>query len=323
MGLSEAFMNDENPTPEQVVMKHELLQADLPRIAGNPTYMHMAPEKKMAEAVAEFIRKYIMTPGIAREECPSFYDYFETIIGNTEQEAGNNIGIALKTARNDWARYLSQDARSKVMAKMADVPDHSPTTFVKAFWHNPRKFLQRWRNYYELGIFDDRYVERNLLSSYFSDKAKELSPPEREKFELLQENIRYIINLINGNGGQMRAFLEYKPFTLVQSETGLIGQGAHIEWSNAKPLLQIEKPFLDEGKINELDAYLLAKRIEWYHKRGMLKNGGLPAADADMQDFLDTIAETENELGADRMNQVLSDLHEHNKWLMKYAQDSG
>lgn len=322
MGISED-LSSPNATPDQITMKHELLIADLPRIQDIPKYMNASENVRVHEGVAEFIRKYIMNPGQARKECPMFYDFFEKVI---EAVAGNdlaNVGIALKTARNDWAKYESPDALSKVMSVMAKDVDGGIKTFIQEFWSNPRRFIKKWVNYYELAIFDDRYVERNLLQSYFYELQKSLTTEQKMQLDILQKNIRYTINLINGNGGQIKAFIEHHPFTIT-SDNGLLSDpDVHVEWSNSPSLFAIEKPFIDEGKVNELEGYLLAKRILHYYDLGLLRENGLPAIDKSVENYKKVVVDTEKEFGEIRMQKVVNDLQEHNRMLFKYLKDSG
>ncbi len=322
LGLSET-LNVENPTPDQIVMKHELLTSDLPRISGIAKYMNASEEVRVKEAVAEFIRKYIMSPEQALKECPRFHEFFEQVIESAGANGNFNIGVALKTARNDWATFESQDELGKVMSLMAKEKDGGIKTFIQGFWENPRRFIKKWVNYYELAIFDDRYVERNLLRSYFYELQKSLTPDEKSELDSLQKNIRYTINLINGNGGQIKAFIEHHPFTIT-SDSGLLNDpSVRVEWSNTPSLFQIEKPFLDEGKINELEAYLFAKRILWYHELGKLMDNGSLANDKSISDYKKVVDRVENEFGKARMDKVVSDLQGHNSWLFKYLKDSG
>ena len=241
-------------------MAEELLAFDADRINANAQYRRLDREGRLKEAIAEFVRQYIVDPDRAYVQANRFYEYFENITNDSE------IDIALRTARNDFKEWADSSSLSQMMGLVNE------NTLGKGgldWGLEMMNFVRKARMKINLVMFDMHWSLKHPDRAFL---GKRIDDPDFVKARLATE---YALNMLYGMGDSINAFA-LKPFRrVVNYATGEINITSH----GARGLLDIIEPFYKAGHFNEVNAYLLAHRMLVYFERGLLTDQGQKLTD--------------------------------------------
>ena len=99
------------------------------------------PSEKRTEAIAEFVKDYVINPDQVKQVTPKFYAWFEKLIENAPE-----IKNALTQARTDWNRYDAQDPRTKVLSLFAE-KEEKPSFLDGIIKLDKDEILYSWVNH--------------------------------------------------------------------------------------------------------------------------------------------------------------------------------
>ncbi len=178
------------------------------------------------EGFSEFVNAYITDPIRAKKVAPTLYSYFENFISNYPE-----IQMVLKTAQQDYQRWLGLPATAKVLSHISPTPEKSSITTLGRL--------------YALSI-DELYPVKKYVDII-----------KKKGIKVFSEDDPFILATAHrGWHGKADAFLRYKTFDI------------NYNWKG-KSLQDIYRPIGEARALDDFDAFLVAKRSLELIKRGI------------------------------------------------------
>lgn len=196
----------------------------------------------LQEAFGTFLQKYVTDRGSATTQAPKLLAEF-----NNRLAGDRALAETLTTATQQYDHYLSQPAQMRIRSEVAKVEG-------KGMWDTVR---QTWDSLYT-----------NLFDNY--DPLRRWTEEVTGGAELpVFENPHLLAQLFGGVNGKIATFLNGKPFSF-KDPTKLYKQ--------AKSLREVLEPA--EGKLSDLDDFLIARRVQEMDAQGRNPTN-ISRADAD------------------------------------------
>ena len=228
-------------------------------------------QSSLPEGFAEFVRMYLTRPAEAKEKAPKFHKEFEA-----QLEKNPELKDTLHTTRDDIRRWIEQPAAAKVLSQISSNPDAPKTNSLQNF-HT--KML-------------DRYNPIKVAVEGMAKKSgQDIPETEAHAYELAR--------LFAGSSGKGDHFIQKGTFKADTLEV------------HGKALQEIVKPIEDQGKLNDLRVYLVAKRVVEKHGQGV--ETGIDIADA---------REALKQVDSPEIQQAAKEIWEYNDDLLKYMVDA-
>ena len=189
----------------------------------------LAGQSSLPEGFAEFVRMYLTRPAEAKKKAPKFHKEFESRL-----EENPELKDVIHTTREDIRRWVEQPAAAKVLSQISSNPDAPKTNKLQNFY---TKML-------------DRYNPIKVAVESMAKKSGQTIPEtEAHAYELAR--------LFAGSVGKADHFMQKGTFKADTLEV------------HGKALQEIVKPIEDQGKLNDLRVYLVAKRVVEKHGQGI------------------------------------------------------
>ena len=140
------------------------------------------PEKRTAEAIAEFVRTYLKNTEEAKELCPEFYDDFTSKLSAGDLDAVNGIASMVN-------EYLSYGASKRFSAAI--------TSSAKK---EKMPFRDKWSQFYTDWV--DQFHPMKEVMDYVEDVTEETASGKRNAYRLATNslNAHSIANFLVGEG---------------------------------------------------------------------------------------------------------------------------
>lgn len=178
------------------------------------------------EGFSEFVNAYITDPIRAKRVAPTLYIYFENFISNYPE-----IQRVLKTAQQDYQRWLRLPATAKILSHISPTPEKASITTLGRLYALSIDELYPLKKYVDI-------IKKKGIKVFEQDDPFILATAHR------------------GWHGKADAFLRYKTFDI------------NYNWKG-KSLQDIYRPIGEARALDDFDAFLVAKRSLELIKRGI------------------------------------------------------
>lgn len=204
------------------------------------------PSDKRTEAIAEFVKDYVVNPDQVKQVTPKFYAWFEKLIDNAPE-----IKTALNTAREDWNKYDAQDPRTKVLTLFSQ-PEAKPSFLDGIIKLDKDKILYSWVNHLQ-------YMKN--LSEEWRKIVGTNAPSSKDPF--------YAAKSMMGIDGRAQQWLLHRPYSRKENDIVLK--------KDIEGLVSVLNPIIGTPKDMDFRGYLLAMDSMEAYVQGHPEKAAMPA----------------------------------------------
>jgi hypothetical protein len=245
------------------------------------------PSEKRTEAIAEFVKDYIVNPAQAKTVAPKFYSWFEKLIENAPE-----VKNALDIARQDWNKYDAQDPRKKVLTLFAE-KEEKPSFFDGIIKLEKDEILYSWVNHLKHQENLGKLYKSAAGTNYQSSKDPWISA-----------------KTMMGIDGRAQQWLLNSPYSRKGNDIVLK--------KDIEGLVRVLRPILGTAKDMDYRGYLLAKDSMESHLNNNPEQAAMPLDLAKA-----SIKLWEEQYGAGNLMEFQTKIQKYNEALLNFYVESG